>query len=68
MIGRSEIDVNVHPSKEKIRYTNPNQIFNFAFSSIKAALESNGITAHYAGSTNNDFNSYESQVSTTFKI
>lgn len=35
-----EIDVNVHPSKREVRYANPNRIFNFVQSAIKASLES----------------------------
>lgn len=34
-----KIDVNVHPTKKEIRYTNPNLVFNFILTSIKSALE-----------------------------
>ncbi len=37
-----KIDVNVHPTKKEIRYTNPNLVFNFILTSIKSALESSG--------------------------
>lgn len=35
-----DIDVNVHPTKKEVRYKNPNQIFNFIYSSVDAALKS----------------------------
>ncbi len=35
-----DVDVNVHPSKKEVRYKNPNQIFNFIYSSIDASLNS----------------------------
>lgn len=38
-IPAGEVDVNVHPAKREVRYTNPNQIFNFTFSAVKSALE-----------------------------
>lgn len=38
-IPTNEIDINVHPAKREVRYSNPNQIFNFVHSSIKLALE-----------------------------
>lgn len=34
----SDVDVNVHPTKKEVRYKNPNQIFNFIYSSINDAL------------------------------
>lgn len=34
------VDVNVHPTKKEVRYQNPNQIFNFVYSSILDALSS----------------------------
>ena len=33
-----DVDVNVHPSKKEVRYKNPNQIFNFIYSSVDMAL------------------------------
>ena len=33
-----DVDVNVHPTKKEVRYKNPNQIFNFIYSSIEAGL------------------------------
>lgn len=34
----ADVDVNVHPSKREVRYKNPNQIFNFIYSAVDAAL------------------------------
>lgn len=39
-ISPKEVDVNVHPTKKEVKYTNTNLIFNFIYSAIKAALES----------------------------
>lgn len=36
----TDVDVNVHPTKKEVRYKNPNQIFNFIYSSIDSALKS----------------------------
>ena len=36
----ADVDVNVHPAKREVRYKNPNQIFNFIYSSINDALQS----------------------------
>ena len=36
----TEVDVNVHPQKKEVRYKNPNQIFNFIYSSIDSGLKS----------------------------
>ncbi|MDD3593108.1 MAG: DNA mismatch repair endonuclease MutL [Candidatus Gastranaerophilales bacterium] len=33
-----EVDVNVHPSKKEVRYTNTNMVYNFVYFSIKNAL------------------------------
>lgn len=35
-----DVDVNVHPTKKEVRYQNPNQVFNFIYSSILDALSS----------------------------
>ena len=35
-----DVDVNVHPTKKEVRYKNPNQIFNFIYSSVDSALKS----------------------------
>ncbi len=37
-IPPADVDVNVHPTKKEVRYKNPNQIFNFIYSSIEAGL------------------------------
>ena len=34
-----DVDVNVHPTKKEVRYKNPNQIFNFIYSSVNDALK-----------------------------
>ena len=39
-IPPADVDVNVHPTKKEVRYKNPNQIFNFIYTSIDAALKS----------------------------
>lgn len=39
-IPAKDVDVNVHPTKKEVRYQNPNQIFNFVYSSILDALSS----------------------------
>ena len=39
-IPPADVDVNVHPTKKEVRYKNPNQIFNFIYASIDAALKS----------------------------
>lgn len=37
-LNPEEIDVNAHPNKMEVRYKNPNQIFQFVYSSIESAL------------------------------
>ena len=39
-LPNKDVDVNVHPTKKEVRYQNPNQIFNFIYSSILDALAS----------------------------
>ena len=39
-IPPADVDVNVHPTKKEVRYKNPNQIFNFIYSAVDAALKS----------------------------
>jgi len=45
IIPASEVDVNVHPAKREIRYTNPNQMFNFVYSAVKSTLEFNSFSS-----------------------
>ena len=37
-IPPSDVDVNVHPTKKEVKYKNPNQVFNFIYTSIQAGL------------------------------
>ena len=41
LIPQKEIDVNVHPAKREVKYTKPNLIFNFVYSAVKTALDTN---------------------------
>lgn len=41
LIPYDQIDVNVHPSKKEVRYSNPNQIFSFVHAAIKTSLQQN---------------------------
>ena len=43
-----DIDVNVHPSKKEVKYKNPNQIFNFIYSSIDSSLTKTTANNHLA--------------------
>ena len=38
-IPPADVDVNVHPTKKEVRYKNPNQIFNFIYTSVSSALK-----------------------------
>ncbi|NLF82783.1 MAG: DNA mismatch repair endonuclease MutL [Candidatus Gastranaerophilales bacterium] len=40
-IPYKDIDINVHPAKREIKYANPNLIFGFVHSAVRAALENN---------------------------
>ncbi len=37
-IPTHDVDINVHPQKKEVRYKNPNQIFNFIYTSVEAGL------------------------------
>lgn len=41
-----DVDINVHPQKKEVRYKNPNQIFNFIYSSVEGGL-SNYVEKQY---------------------
>ena len=57
-----DVDVNVHPTKKEVRYKNPNQIFNFVYSSIEAGL-SNYVEKSYPKQENIEHFSYGSKDS-----
>lgn len=38
-ISPSDIDVNVHPTKKEVRYSDPNKIFSFIFQTLNRVLE-----------------------------
>lgn len=61
-ISPHDVDVNVHPTKKEVRYKNPNQIFNFVYSSIEAGL-SNYVEKSYPKQENIEHFSYGSKDS-----
>ncbi|TET33582.1 MAG: DNA mismatch repair endonuclease MutL [Planctomycetota bacterium] len=42
-----DVDVNVHPTKIEVRYSRPNQIFNFVRGAIRDALQSAGLAVPF---------------------
>ena len=55
-----DVDVNVHPTKKEVRYQNPNQIFNFVYSSVLDALSSFKIPEKQENSVVLPFGNYNS--------
>ena len=52
-ISPSDVDVNVHPTKKEVRYKNPNQVFNFIYTSIQGGL------SDYTEKNNASFQNYK---------
>lgn len=66
-LPKNEIDVNVHPAKREIRYTNTNIVFSFVHHSIKNALQSTGYVTQLVEQPTSDIVAYNKQEITPFK-